>query len=338
MMKTGTRVIVLTSTLKRGIGPRQGSIGYITNKKVSAIRFHGPLKTFVSLTSVVFTRYGFESKRRKEHKFFINMFPILTDGNLDCLVDFTKPAAIKKYFNSRINELSKVDILNKGNFWHQVRKELVRIYHLDPRNIKAGVLVPAFRPDLLICNDMEFAAWLDAMLADSDIYSALSHLTRAKNKRISDMIDSSTLSLLYTTIVDKKYRKIMLAEYANTLENRKHVIRNLRIVHSVAHRHSERIKRDEAVSYLLRMGDKTNKPSKGQLITSLRLLYTPSYCESEFLWKAKLLFANKKDKSPIDIFLNSMTELRCLGQDLEKKKVVPAKNAEGKKEAACKAT
>ena len=74
------------------------------------------------------------------------------------------------------------------------------------------------------------------------------------------------------------------------------------------------------------------------VITSLTMLYGPRYCESEFLWKAKLLFGKMKGKSPIDIFLRAMTELRCLGQDLEERGEGLVEAAEKKKRGtACKA-
>lgn len=331
MMKTGTRVIALTSTLKKGMGPRKGSIGYITNRVTSQPQFDRQFKTFVSGVHVIFTRYGFESKQRREHRYFINMLPILTGGSLSDLGHFEDPIAIKEYFDSKLDELAQIDIKDYG-IWREIEKELVYTY--GSGKVYTGVLVPISRPDLLTCDNLDFIAWLDAMLANQYIYKDLKRLIGSKNKKLFNIIDGSTISDLNEMISNKKFKVGMLIHYASTSERRKEVIRNLAAAHSITHRYNER-KREEGLISYLRSRSGADFLQGSRLISSLTLLYSPSYCESEFLWKAKLLFENMKDRNPVDIFLRAMTELRCLGQDLEERGESLVEAIGKKKEAAC---
>lgn len=83
MFDTGTRVVVLASSTKKGFGPKRGSIGYVSSQQPTSFIHHMNPHDSLSFLSmpitVAFSRYGFEEKRRCEFRTVINVLPVIVE-------------------------------------------------------------------------------------------------------------------------------------------------------------------------------------------------------------------------------------------------------------------
>lgn len=79
MFNIGTRVVVLASSIKKGFGPKRGSIGYVSSQSQSSFAdriYPHSLLSFISTPmTIAFSRYGFEKKRRCELRSVVNILP-----------------------------------------------------------------------------------------------------------------------------------------------------------------------------------------------------------------------------------------------------------------------
>lgn len=79
MFNIGTRVVVLASSIKKGFGPKRGSIGYVSSQNQSVfidrIYPHSLLSFISTPMTIAFSRYGFEKKRRCELRSVVNILP-----------------------------------------------------------------------------------------------------------------------------------------------------------------------------------------------------------------------------------------------------------------------
>ena len=72
MFEVGSKVIITESSLKKSIGPKKGSIGYVIS--CSEPVFSHRLSTILSIGNVVFHRFGLEERNRSEAKTVLFIF------------------------------------------------------------------------------------------------------------------------------------------------------------------------------------------------------------------------------------------------------------------------
>lgn len=148
MFDVGTKIVALTSSQKKGPGPRRGSVGYVISSLDGV--YMDDTNLAASVTHVMFTRYGFErNKERREKRTFINLFPVLHSEKGD-VVKSTKEA-IKAIHRTKFDK----------DYW----KRIISAYGLK-HGTPFGVLVPVCdnEVDLRHCSENEFIAWLDSYL------------------------------------------------------------------------------------------------------------------------------------------------------------------------------
>ena len=119
MFDIGTKVIVLTSSLRKTAGPRRGSIGYVMSSLNNNGAYRDDLRLTMGACKVIFTRYGFEhDKSRKEKRVFFNLFPIVEKiSKKDEL-----PVAIKQVIKD----------LHKEKFDKELWKKLLKDWKMEP--------------------------------------------------------------------------------------------------------------------------------------------------------------------------------------------------------------
>ena len=83
MLQIGTKGVLLESSHEGGVGPRKGSIFYMS-EVVGISAFDG---FCVIPMRVVFSRYGFEKKIRTEKREIIALFQITEDDTIKTMTD-----------------------------------------------------------------------------------------------------------------------------------------------------------------------------------------------------------------------------------------------------------
>lgn len=305
MIKAGTRIIVLTSSLKRKIGPRVGSIGYVAQiGKPGENIFHSEKENIlVHLTRVIFTQYGFEkNKQRDEAKFFLNTLPLSFERG--------------KMSNDIIDQdITKVgDIETSSNFWEQL-KAMVTTTN-GQSSIHNGILVPLpfIENNLLQLEAKEFRSWLKSLLMDYNFYKALSVINNAQN-RVCHVLNFEQIRKLRNMAIDKGYRDAMLDSNIDRVSTINTIRRVMSIIQAQEHRQNiYKIKRWLMKSDLRRH----YKPT---LTTVLSTLATDLYSDTEFSWKKAMIRDRSHNNINTVLILNYFSKmknrLKYLAQILE---------------------
>lgn len=315
MIKTGTRVIVLTSSLERKTGPRKGSIGYITQLEKSGknIFYNNDEDVFVHLTKVIFARYGFEAgKRRRETKIFLNVFP-----------SFLTPLGLRnpaKSIDANIAKIKDVKIFGTS-FWDELRGRISVLY--GKGNIHGGTLVPLpfVKADLIRISRGEFESWLNSFVTDRLFYGVLRLMAVAHVDRLRHILKLGMINQLSEMYRDREYRDLMLPRLSASRAKRSEVVSLVRKVTSIAYtpEHRKDLSNMELQIGVVSSG-RTVQPVS---VIAATLMMRDLYSDADFSLKTKLLTnANNKRMSQKVIsmlaYLSKVrNRLRCLAQALE---------------------
>lgn len=315
MIKTGTKVIVLTSSLGKKTGPRKGSIGYITQLGESGknIFYNGSEDVFVHLTKVIFTRYGFETgKRRKETKLFLNIFP-----------SFLVPLGLKNPTKSIDAHIARVgNTATFGTpFWDELRGRTSVLYGRG--DVHGGTLVPLpfARADLIRISRGEFESWLNSFVTDRLFYDVLYLIATAPADRLKHILDLGMINQLREMCGDRGYRDHMLSRLSTSRARRSKIVSLIRKITSIAYTPGYRKNlSDMKVQVETMSSGKTAQPMS---IVAAALMMKDLYSDTEFLLKTELLMGvNRKRRSQkvmaMLAYLSKVrNRLRCLAQALE---------------------
>lgn len=307
MIKGGTKVIVLSSSLKKKTGPREGSIGYVTqlDRPGRNIFYCEEENVFAHIAKVTFTRYGSETnKRRDETRFFLNILPSYLGENL---------SPKENSIDLDIAKVKNIEI--SSNSWRQLKATVVTGGYSD---IHSGILVPLSptKDNLLRFSVKEFKSWLNSLLMDNNFRRALHAIGNAPTKRLSHVIDLKQISMLEGMSIDRGYKDAVLDGASTT--DRVLMIDTIRKLMSITYAQEYR----QDTSNIKRWFIKTvwGRSSKSTTIAVLRTLITDFYSDTEFLWKMRMICGEDQAAKNMMLALPYFTEmkerLRCLAQAL----------------------
>ena len=157
-MFPGTRIVVLESNIKKNIGPRRGSIGFI--REISEINIPSlELCLCFRLASILFTRYGFEEKTRVgEEKVVVLVSPIFYD-----------PAQATASIQDMIGKFNSYNSATE-----KIVKEITAYFSTVseqklPEKLPFIIIAPLnnWPTDLSTCEVQELEAWLKTTISNN---------------------------------------------------------------------------------------------------------------------------------------------------------------------------
>ena len=219
MFSPGTRVVVLASSVSKGLCPKKNSIGYVISaSEAYSISFGEGSKTkqfLISLTEVMFSRYGNEQKRRCEHRPIVNILPI----PMSSLTPDTS-----KILNSFVN-----GELKSNSYWNEEVRNMMTEDYKTP----VGVIAPAgeFRLNHLSPgNREETSAWMQCLLMDpgflQSAYDRLGFLGQAKDK-------TEEVNVLRWICESRHNRTNRIELIAWALDRNENLIKTVRVMRTV---------------------------------------------------------------------------------------------------------
>ncbi len=167
MFDPGTKIILIESSLHKTVGPRKGSIGYISNcyntrtLQLMTEKFNS-ISVVASICEVMFIRFGFEERGRIERKTIISVIPILKRENQKKIKEEEATGVVECIANFR-------DMLNSpksGYLWESIRDNFEVASSLP---IVLATPVSYDPTDLATCDNIEFRAWITAHLTSSSM-------------------------------------------------------------------------------------------------------------------------------------------------------------------------
>jgi hypothetical protein len=195
MFTPGAQIRLAESSITNGTGPRKGSLGYFIDIGNHVVIEDDGMTCCALALDVVFKRFGFEKKFRREHKRVIALFPaeqITSDaGNL--LLKLQRYMTSPKYkdWRERI----------RAN-WPGGKTPLV-------------IAVPAnASTDLLRCSKVEYSSWAESVLRNQALSAymneglVIGHL--ASNPFFAK--NSNNIQTIRNMSSDRDYREYMLSE------------------------------------------------------------------------------------------------------------------------------
>lgn len=197
MFSTATKIQVLASNAKKGsAGPRKGSTGYVL--ECSFVEYAKDISCLLYVCRVLFNRYGFEKKERKEMKAVTLLFPL---------------PMLKHVTTSPVKTL--INRLNNRKKPHRCFADI----RLNPQTLIAVKDKPSDLRD-----DNEFLCWLESYMKTEFSTNFLSSFIAANNNRLSSAgIDKTIINLIVNAAYDSH---TLSAEVKNLLLSKKHTIIN----------------------------------------------------------------------------------------------------------------
>ena len=285
MFRTGDKVTLLCSTFKKGTGPRKGSEGYVSEESPT---IYVPEKDlFASIVTIVFTKYGFETKVRKEKKKVINIIPNITKKVYDSEENIT--AHVKE-------TLSEQDKIDKQT--NDISKEIFKYF--GPQAIHQAMMVTADhnKSNLLLCPDEEFLAWLDSLLFNEYIRETL------RSHSMSKITDGSSpyRGELAAGLTSMAYDKAFKDEHINSTTSLKNRQQTVAFIHQLRFLYSRNILA-EVVKMTLSKVNKGRFGSSKKIEVSRIVEHLTYHMFSDLIYKEKvktLLTAGLGDKDRKD--------------------------------------
>jgi len=303
MIRTGKRVIVLASSLKGGIGPRRGSIGYASASPALKSKYYNDeLGCFAQPIQITFMRYGFEKTQRKETKYFINVVPFDTHqfenierpvelDTIDCLID----------------KVGKIN--SEGYFWDSVKNRVTSVF--GRKSVHIGIVVPIpNQRNLINMGNEEFETWAETFLTNHEFHQLVCAMCKEPN-RLGGAVNQVALTHMRDTLVDKNTRRAYLSI------GRKHIIDTITRVTAIGTSRPY-IKIGQANKHWL---ENTNmSKNRSTLIGGVQILLENFYSDKSFTMKVKSInnVQNSRAKLATQYMVDLRKRLLCLAQALER--------------------
>jgi len=307
MIRTGSKVIILASSLKSGIGPRRGSVGYVSkNPALKGTNYNRESDCFAQPIQVTFTRYGFEKVLRKETKFFINLVPfslkhcenmedIDTDG-IDALVD----------------RVSKIK--TSGAFWDIMKNRVTSIF--GRKNVHIGIAVPIFSGcNLRTCPTEEFEAWVESFLSNHEFHQ-LAFAMVTELFRLRKTVDHPCLMTIRNMLIDKGVKRAILPSTGAATVERETIINTIVKIMAIG---TSRAYTKDNMSNQSWLKNKNMSRNRSYLIQGIQLLLENFYSDVDFAGKVNIINAIQGNRAKFaTCFIAGIRKrLLCLGQALE---------------------
>jgi hypothetical protein len=211
MFDIGTKVVTLTSSVRKSAGPRRGSLGYVIASANDGAYVSEEGMSF-NINEVIFTRYGFEkNKDRREKRVFFNVFPVIEGVKADV------PTMLKQTIRN----------LHKEKFEKDIWKRRLNDWGLKP-NTPIGILVPVCdnKTDLRTCKNSEFIAWLDSHLMTPGFRNIL--IETLKNNKTN--VPGGWVNMLTEIAHEKNKKDEMIPKLVSDIGNRMETIKYIRSI------------------------------------------------------------------------------------------------------------
>lgn len=214
MFNSGTKIIVLSSSKKKGLGPRKGSLGFVSSCEGKSV--FDKYDVIATFNRVVFTRYGFEARKRTEFKNIISVFPLIRakKGDIESQV-----FSLIKRINSPKSE----------HVWEEIRSS----FNLG-RNEPIVLACPLdCQPSNILDYDLpDFKAWVSSTLSNNSFKNQLNKF-RSGPRYIdpkSKLFTIPWLDKLYNMTNDKLYRDKWLFKIVKDKEAKKTLISTIQSI------------------------------------------------------------------------------------------------------------
>jgi len=216
MFEPGARVILLTSSSKKKLGPRRGSIGYnIPSKSMATVVNMGGYSVAFKRLDLAFVRYGFSKERKAFEKHtLLNIFPFFLLKNMNDL-DEAVACFLKNVRETK--EDGKLDHLkNKLNL------------HTSS-NI--CVAAPVDIADSVIgFNNVNFRAWFEAIVSSPDVCTTLLNMESFKLLKYEKEIRAHILDIKKSYTLKKLKQDLLFVIMNNWLLKKRFIETLIRIV------------------------------------------------------------------------------------------------------------
>ena len=212
MFDLGTKIVILASTRKKGVGPRKGSLGY-----ASSCQNRGTFDQYglaATLNEVFFFRYGFETQERVEKKAIISIFPIIKPDQGD--IHDQVRSLVKRVYSPKSSQV-----------WDEIRA----YFDVVPRvPITVAAPLNCHRTDLSKVGTKEFYAWLESLFLGTPLLSFLNDAVNSQHVTNSETIGLglSDLEMFRTMAMDRGFKQARMKEMASDEFTRKHTVELLR--------------------------------------------------------------------------------------------------------------
>lgn len=222
MFSIGSKVVLFRSSHQKSIGPKKGSIGYVSNNVGTAI--HQEYEIISAVCDMYFTRYGFEEKNRSERKTVIALFPYITEQ------DTTASKEIQSIYD-------RIDLQSKNStIGDSIRKYYGIAPHM-PLVMAAPVIDNVV--DLTTCSKLEFMSWAGAFLSSFKIINFIDdvlcscHYTLSNDSTIGDKKAWETVR---SAMAEKESKDDYIGSVTSTIDNRRKFIKLHRLILSMYYR------------------------------------------------------------------------------------------------------
>jgi len=153
MFESNTKAIVLASSANKNIGPKYGSVGYVVSSGNPVYVQKLPIANgaTISLTDMLFIRYGFGKERAAERRLILNIFPVLAKP-------LQKGSSIPKEMDKLLRNFSKYEFNEEP--WFGIKASQAP----NPSRLIVAILAPlkSAGEDLISCSREEFEAWFNS--------------------------------------------------------------------------------------------------------------------------------------------------------------------------------
>lgn len=170
--------MVLSSSFSGKTGPKVGSIGYVSGDPIPNIDGES---FFLLPMEIVFTRYGFESKTRRECKRFIAVAPMgPRDINEKDRIKVLKEA-LRSAYDIRNKKCNTLDFIKSTKTF---------------RSSAVGIVAPAARVNLMAAPQEERLAWLESHVKTERILPIIDNM-RAKFGKVNNGFGNDFLTSVF---------------------------------------------------------------------------------------------------------------------------------------------
>jgi len=222
MLITGSKVIVIESSLKKVIGPRVGSMGYVIES--TSFNISSGNDIIYHACDILFTRYGFEENKRHEVKRVTNVLP------------FPHYSTSQNYARELIKKAKKVVSSKNKN------KSMFNGSEYTSADVIA-IPILNHKTNLLKCEFEEFHAWLDSYLRSPLFIEVLTKLMEKNfvGNSFPLQINPTLVEFFMNCISKRAYKNVFLKQNTsnrdfvnekNTIIKREDIITAIKILQS----------------------------------------------------------------------------------------------------------
>jgi hypothetical protein len=251
MFESNTKVIVLASSSSKNIGPKYGSVGYVVSSGSPIYIQKLPIGNGVaiSLSDILFIRYGFGKERAAERRLILNIFPIFTKP-------LQKGSTISKEMNKLLRNFSKYEFNEEP--WFGIKASQVP----NPSKLIVAVLAPlkSTGEDLVSCSEMEFEAWFNSYARNVAMTATLSKVcAEPYYSRLPFDADHKELLRLFKNYSNSKTdKKTLIKHVVDNEVARKAFIRTIVLTKSIIFGQSSKSAMEKSLKVASMFGGSSN--------------------------------------------------------------------------------